>query len=63
MAKLVLKFKGMVRQEYPLNNPIVAIGRSATNDIFIDNLAVSRNHAQIVRKGDQFEVEDLNSNN
>lgn len=63
MAKLVLKFKDMVRQEYPLLNPIVAVGRSPTNDIHIENLAVSRNHAQIVRNGDQYILEDLNSNN
>lgn len=63
MAKIVVKFKDMVRQEYPLTNPITAIGRNPTNDIPIDNLAVSRFHAQVVREGEQFVVEDMNSNN
>ncbi|CAK0779448.1 hypothetical protein CCP4SC76_6900007 [Gammaproteobacteria bacterium] len=63
MAKLVLKFKGVVRQEYPLDNPIVIIGRSPTHGIFIDNLAVSRNHARITHSEDHYTIEDLNSRN
>lgn len=63
MAKIVLKFKEVVRMEYPLDGPITAIGRTPNNDICIDNLAVSRNHAQIVREGECFVIEDLDSNN
>lgn len=49
--------------EYLLDGPITAIGRTPNNDICIDNLAVSRNHAQIIREGDRFVIEDLDSNN
>lgn len=63
MPKLVLKFKDAVRMEYPLDGPITAIGRTPNNDICIDNLAVSRNHAQIVREQERFVIEDLDSNN
>lgn len=63
MAVILLMFKGMVKQEFPLTNPITTIGRTGNNDILIDNLAVSRNHAQIQREGDGYLIEDLGSNN
>ena len=42
------------RQTYPLNKPVINIGREPSNDIVIDELVVSGFHAQIVQEGNQF---------
>jgi pSer/pThr/pTyr-binding forkhead associated (FHA) protein len=63
MATLYLKFKESVLEELPLKSGITTIGRSESNDIRIDNLAVSGNHARIIGKADTFTIEDLNSTN
>jgi pSer/pThr/pTyr-binding forkhead associated (FHA) protein len=63
MAKLILKFKDAMLQEIPITKPSITIGRVDKNDIKIENLAVSRQHAKIVKDGDRYIVEDLNSLN
>ncbi|MBF0368844.1 MAG: FHA domain-containing protein [Magnetococcales bacterium] len=63
MAKVILLFKEKVRGEFGLPNPSSTVGRSADNDIHIDNLGVSRKHCRIVQQGNHFLVEDLGSNN
>ena len=47
-AKLILSMDGAVIKEYPLNKERMTIGRKEHNDIAIDNLAVSGEHAAIV---------------
>lgn len=62
-AKLILSFNGSVVQEYPLDKERMTIGRKPFNDIAIDNLAVSGEHAVVETiKNDSF-LEDLNSTN
>lgn len=63
MAKLLLKFKDSVLKEIPIDKSIITIGRKPTNDIPIDNIAVSGFHAKIFKEGDRFFIEDLNSLN
>jgi pSer/pThr/pTyr-binding forkhead associated (FHA) protein len=63
MAKLVLKFKDATLQEIPLTKSTVTIGRVDKNDIKIENLAVSRQHARILKDGDRYIMEDFNSLN
>ncbi len=48
MAKLILSMDGLVLKEIPLSKERTTIGRKAHNDIQIDNLAVSGEHAVIV---------------
>jgi pSer/pThr/pTyr-binding forkhead associated (FHA) protein len=48
MAKLVLRFNGDFVKEYELDKEVITIGRKPDNDIYIDNLAVSGNHAKIL---------------
>jgi putative peptide zinc metalloprotease protein len=48
---------------YPLVRPITTIGRSAENDIVLDDESVSRRHARITRGPEGFAVEDLDSFN
>jgi pSer/pThr/pTyr-binding forkhead associated (FHA) protein len=63
MAKLVLSFSGETVREYELDQEIMTIGRKTDNDIHIDNLAVSGNHAKILTILNDSFIEDLNSTN
>jgi len=62
-AKLILSMDGEVIREYPLNKERMTIGRKAHNDIIIDNLAVSGEHAAIVTILHDSFLEDLDSTN
>src|SRR5476651_1971164 len=63
MAKLILSVDGQVLKEYQLSKERTMIGRKPHNDIQIDNLAVSGEHAVIVTiLADSF-LEDLGSTN
>jgi len=42
------------RQTFPLDKPVISIGRDASNDIVINDRIVSGRHLQIVRQGNQF---------
>ncbi|BBJ00044.1 hypothetical protein FGKAn22_17360 [Ferrigenium kumadai] len=62
-AKLILSMDGVVIQEYPLVKERMTIGRKPHNDIVIDNLAVSGEHAAIVTILHDSFLEDLDSTN
>ena len=63
MAKLILSLEGSVIREVPLNKERMTIGRKAQNDIQIENLAVSGEHACIVTILNDSFLEDLGSTN
>jgi pSer/pThr/pTyr-binding forkhead associated (FHA) protein len=63
MAKLILSMDGLVLKEIPLVKERTTIGRRATNDIQIDNLAMSGEHAVIVQILNDCFLEDLGSTN
>jgi pSer/pThr/pTyr-binding forkhead associated (FHA) protein len=63
MAKLILSMDNLVLKEIPLNKERTTIGRKAHNDIQIDNLAISGEHAVIVTILNDSFLEDLNSTN
>lgn len=63
MAKLILSLDHALLNEYPLDQERLTIGRRPTNDVQIDNLAVSGEHAAVVKLGNDFYIEDLNSTN
>jgi hypothetical protein len=63
MAKLILSVDGQVLKEYPLSKERTLIGRKPHNDIQIDNLAVSGEHAAIITILNDSFIEDLGSTN
>lgn len=63
MSKLVLSFNGDFIKEFKLNKETLTIGRKPANDIHIDNLAVSGNHAKIFTILNESFIEDLDSTN
>ena len=48
---------------YALTGPVTTLGRGADNDVALSDGSVSRRHARIVRTGEGFRVEDLDSFN
>ena len=63
MLKIELKFKDKVLKQIETDKNEITIGRSANNDIQIDNLAVSTKHARIIKRPGHYTVEDLKSTN
>lgn len=63
MAKLILSLDGSVIREVPLDKERVTIGRKPQNDVQIENLAVSSEHACIVTILNDSFLEDLGSTN
>ena len=63
MAKLILSLEGSVIREVPLDKERITIGRRPQNDIQIENLAVSGEHACIVTILNDSFLEDLGSTN
>ena len=63
MAKMILSMDGLVLKEIPLTKERMTIGRKPHNDIQIDNLAISGEHAAVVTILNDSFLEDLNSTN
>src|SRR5580765_2159336 len=63
MAKLILSVDGQVLKEFNLSKERTLIGRKAHNDIQIDDLAVSGEHAAIITILNDSFIEDLGSTN
>ena len=63
MAKLILSLEGSVIREVTLDKERVTIGRRPQNDVQIENLAVSGEHACIVTILNDSFLEDLGSTN
>ncbi len=63
MARLVLSLDGVVLREINLSKERTTVGRRSHNDVVIDNLAVSGEHAVIFASGGDSYLEDLGSTN
>lgn len=63
MAKLILSVDGTVLREVSLTKERTTVGRKPHNDIQVDNLAVSGEHAAIITILNDSFIEDLNSTN
>jgi pSer/pThr/pTyr-binding forkhead associated (FHA) protein len=63
MGKLVVSLDGVVIKEVQLTKDKTTLGRRPYNDIVIDNLAVSGEHAVLQMVGNDVFIEDLNSTN
>ena len=63
MGKLVVSLDGVVIKDVQLTKDKTTLGRRPYNDIVIDNLAVSGEHALLQMVGSEVFIEDLNSTN
>ncbi|HSW20325.1 MAG TPA: FHA domain-containing protein [Ramlibacter sp.] len=63
MPKMIISIDGVVIKEVQLTKDRTTLGRRPYNDIVIDNLAVSGEHAVLQMDGSGVHLEDLNSTN
>lgn len=63
MSKLVISLDGAVVREAAISKEKTTLGRRPYNDIVIDNLAVSGEHAMFHLLGSEVYIEDLKSTN
>ncbi|HWI84204.1 FHA domain-containing protein [Ramlibacter sp.] len=63
MPKMIVSIDGVVIKEVQLSKDRTTLGRRPYNDIVIDNLAVSGEHAVLLMNGNEVALEDLNSTN
>jgi len=62
-ALLVVKRGPNAGSRFQLDKDLVSAGRHPQSDIFLDDISVSRRHAEFRRAGDHFEVSDVGSLN
>jgi hypothetical protein len=63
MLKLVIRSGAQAGMEFPLDRPVVRIGRGSGSDIILQDSQASRQHAEISQQGDQYYIRDLGSMN
>jgi pSer/pThr/pTyr-binding forkhead associated (FHA) protein len=63
MPKVIVSIDGVVIKEVQLTKDRTTLGRRPYNDVVIDNLAVSGEHAVLQMMGGEVYLEDLNSTN
>lgn len=63
MPRMIVSIDGVVIKEVQLTKERTTLGRRPYNDIVIDNLAVSGEHAVIHMAGHEVEIEDMGSTN
>ena len=63
MPKMIVSIDGVVIKEVQLTKDRTTLGRRPYNDIVIDNLAVSGEHAVLQMMANEVYLEDLNSTN
>jgi hypothetical protein len=54
---------GRVGESFPLDHERMSIGRRPDSEVFLDDVTVSRDHAILVRRGDEVFLDDLGSLN
>ena len=62
-ALVVRSGGGMAGQSFQPGEGSTLIGRSPECDVFLDDVTVSRRHAELTREGDTFSIRDLGSLN
>ncbi len=63
MLTILLKFNDKILKTIEYDKNEIMIGRNVANDIAIENLAVSKQHARIVKQEGAYYIEDLDSTN
>ena len=62
-AMLVIHRGPAQGSRFLLDTDVVSIGRSPESDVFLDDVTVSRKHAQILRSSNEFSISDMHSLN
>jgi hypothetical protein len=63
-AALVIRAGGgRAGESFPLEKERISVGRRPDSDVFLDDVTVSRDHALIVRRGNDYYLDDCGSLN
>jgi len=54
---------GRIGESFAVNGERMSIGRRPDSDVFLDDITVSRDHAVMVRRGDDWHLDDCGSLN
>jgi FHA domain/zinc-ribbon domain len=54
---------GRVGESFPLGGERMSIGRRPDSEVFLDDITVSRDHALLIHRGDQWHIDDCGSLN
>jgi serine phosphatase RsbU (regulator of sigma subunit)/pSer/pThr/pTyr-binding forkhead associated (FHA) protein len=63
MASLIILQGPKPGQQFSLAGPCTVIGRQPDAQVYLDSLAVSRQHAHILCEGEEYFIEDIGSSN
>ena len=63
VASLVVRSGSQAGTSFPLRGPLTRLGRHPDSEIMLDDITVSRRHADIMREGDGYVVRDAGSLN
>jgi hypothetical protein len=63
MGMLVVKRGPNAGSKFVLDSPVTRAGRHPDSDIFLDDVTVSRRHAEIVQTGEGYRLSDVGSLN
>ena len=63
VAILVVKRGPNTGSQFRLDKPVMSVGRHPASDVFLDDITVSRRHAEFRREDGKFHVVDLGSLN
>lgn len=63
MPEIIVKLGDRIIHRYFFDKEMVSVGRARDNDIVIENLSVSRNHARLKKQDGKFILTDMNSAN
>jgi pSer/pThr/pTyr-binding forkhead associated (FHA) protein len=62
-ALIVRAGGGREGESFPVEGERMSIGRRPESDVFLDDVTVSRDHAVLVRRGEQWHIDDCGSLN
>ena len=63
LGMLVVKRGPNAGSKFVLDQPVTRVGRHPDSDIFLDDITVSRRHAEFYQRGDAYVVKDVGSLN
>lgn len=63
LGMLVVKRGPNAGSKYVLDQPVTRVGRHPDSDIFLDDITVSRRHAEFYQRGEGYLVKDVGSLN
>lgn len=63
MPEIIVKLGERIIHRYFFDKDVLSVGRARDNDVVIENLSVSRNHARIKKEDGKYFLTDMNSAN